>query len=100
MTINYNFEWDPQKAVTNLQKHKVSFEEGATVFKDPHAVSIFDPDHSHKEDRWITLGFSGNGRLLVVMHTFYEKDYETVEIRIISSRKASKKEKNMYGEKI
>jgi uncharacterized DUF497 family protein len=54
--MNYNFEWDRHKAQLNHKKHGVRFEEAATVFKDPKALTIFDPDHSKTEDRWITMG--------------------------------------------
>ncbi|MBU0701859.1 BrnT family toxin [bacterium] len=78
-------EWDPKKAMSNLQKHKVSFEEAATAVSDPMATTGADPDHSMTEDRYITFGVSIRDRLLVVSHT--EKD-ET--IRIISARLSSK----------
>jgi uncharacterized DUF497 family protein len=71
----------------------VSFEIAATIFRDPHAISIFDEEHSTTdEERWLTLGISSTGILLVVHHTFREEDSDTVIIRIISSRKATKKE--------
>jgi len=98
MPYIYNFEWDPGKAHINLKKHAVTFEESATVFKDPNALSLFDPDHNENEDRWITLGLSEKARLLVVIHTFLEKRDGTVIIRIISSRKATKQESLTYGE--
>ena len=98
MTINYNFEWDPGKARDNRAKHNVSFDEAATVFKDPRALSIFDQGHSEDEERWITMGISENGRLLVVAHTFRPEGKAAVMIRIISSRKATKQETREYGE--
>ncbi len=98
MTINYNFEWDPAKDRKNRNKHDIAFEESATVFKDSKALSIFDPDHSDGEERWITMGISDKGRLLIVVHTFREESEETVNIRIISSRKAAKRETKAYGE--
>jgi len=67
MPVNYNFEWDPTKARANLDKHGRAFDEAATVFKDPRAISIFDPDHSETEDRWVTMGISEKGRLLIVI---------------------------------
>lgn len=97
MAVNYNFEWDPIKARENRNKHGVNFDEAATVFRDSSALSIFDPDHSETEDRWITMGISEKGRLLIVNHTFREIG-EEVTIRIISSRKATKKENNKYGD--
>jgi hypothetical protein len=88
------FTWDPDKAKTNNTKHGVSFEEARSVFYDENARLIFDPDHSETEDRFILLGLSAQLRLLVVSHT-YRKD-ETV-IRIISARRATKKEQRYYS---
>ena len=98
MEVNYNFEWDPIKARDNLEKHDVAFDEAATVFRDSKALSIFDPDHSETGDRWITMGISEKGRLLIVIHTFREESEDAVTIRIISSRKATKQETKTYGE--
>jgi hypothetical protein len=86
-------EWDPEKAKSNLKKHGISFEEAATALSDPMAATGADPDHSISEERYVTFGVSEKGRLVVVSHT--EKD-ET--IRIISARKASKGEKELYEE--
>jgi uncharacterized DUF497 family protein len=90
--MRYYFEWDPAKASLNIQKHKISFQRAAEVFKDPCAISIFDVEHSHDEDRWITMGRDFSGRILVISHTFREIDMDLCRIRIISSRKATKKE--------
>jgi hypothetical protein len=98
MSVNYNFEWAPTKYRENRNKHGVAFDEAATVFKDSKALSIFDPDHSESEDRWVTMGISEKGRLLIVIHTFREESEEAVTIRIISSRKATKQETKTYGE--
>ncbi|MDY6905826.1 MAG: BrnT family toxin [Thermodesulfobacteriota bacterium] len=98
MINNYNFEWDPVKARNNRDKHAVTFDEAATVLKNPNALSIFDPDHSETKERWITLGISEKGRLLIVIHTFQEESEDAVTIRIISSRKATKQEIKTYGE--
>jgi uncharacterized protein len=98
MAVNYNFEWDPIKARDNLDKHGVAFDEAATVFKDPKAISIFDPDHSEIEDRWVTMGISEKGRLLIVIHTFRKESEDAVTIRVISSRKTTKHETASYGE--
>ncbi|MBU2055300.1 MAG: BrnT family toxin [Proteobacteria bacterium] len=84
-------EWDPRKAKSNLKKHGVSFEEAATALSDPMAATGADPDHSITEERYITFGVSEKGRLVVVSHT--EKDEA---IRIISARKASKGERELY----
>jgi len=97
MTINYNFDWDPTKDRESRNKHSVAFDEAATVFKDSKALSIFDPDHSETEDRWVTMGISEKGRLLIVIHTFGEESEVAVTIRIISSRKATKQEIKTYG---
>jgi len=86
-------EWDPKKAKSNLEKHGVSFEEAATALSDPMAVTGADPDHSITEERYVTFGVSEKGRLVVVSHT--EKNEI---IRIISARKASKGEQELYEE--
>jgi len=96
--VDYDFEWDPNKARLNHRKHGVTFEQAATVFRDPRAVSVFDDAHSGKEDRWITMGLSATGGLLVVHHTFEEADVSAVRIRVFSSRKATRKEAAQYGE--
>jgi len=98
MAVNYNFDWDPIKARDNVDRHGVAFEEAATVFKDPKAISIFDPDHSETEDRWVTMGLSEKGGLLVVIHTFRKESKDAVTIRVISSRKTTKHETASYGE--
>ena len=92
----YNFEWDFKKAKTNLTKHKISFELAATIFHDPKALSIYDEEHSEDEERWISLGISINGNLLVVAHTYKQIDDDTVLIRIISARRATKNENKQY----
>jgi len=88
------FVWDTNKHKENVEKHRVSFEEAKTVFYDPSAKVIYDPDHSRDEDRFIILGFSNLLRVLVVCHC-YREDGNT--IRIISARKATPKERNQYG---
>lgn len=91
--MGLRFEWDAAKAESNLRKHGVAFEEAATVFADPLALTIDDPDHSREEDRFITLGVSGGNRLLVVVHTDRED-----RIRIISARPATRRERRSYEE--
>ncbi len=87
------FEWDPDKAAENFTKHGVSFEEAATVFRDPLSATGRDPDHSTGEERYVTFGLSNRGRLLVVSHT------ERGDIiRIISARLATKGERTIYEE--
>ncbi|MEK7806636.1 MAG: BrnT family toxin [Chloroflexota bacterium] len=88
------FEWDPDKGAQNLNKHKVSFHEAATVFGDQLSVTFPDPDHSISESRYITIGLSHRGRLLIVAHT--DRDDR---IRIISAREATRREGIFYEEK-
>ena len=96
--MRYNFEWDPVKAKQNSLQHKVSFERATTVFQDVNQLSIFDEDHSDNKERWLTLGLDRNGVLLVVVHTSRETNNLDVNIRIISARKATKKEIKQYEE--
>jgi len=93
----YEFEWDPRKAQTNVQRHDVSFDRASTVFLDALALSIFDAGHSKVEERWITLGIDRTGTLLVVSHTFVETSPKRARIRIISARRATKNEKQKYN---
>ena len=86
--------WDEKKNQSNIKDHKVSFEEAKTVFYDPNAKVIHDPDHSVDEDRFIILGISKLMKLLVVCHCYRENDES---IRIISARKATKSEAKHYG---
>ncbi len=93
-----SFSWDVRKNKANQKKHRVSFEEAQTVFFDEHAIEYDDPDHSESEDRYLMLGRSYRVRVLVVSYTLRENDKE---IRIISARKATKKELRAYfGEKL
>lgn len=92
----YRFVWDPAKADSNRQRHGVTFEEAATVFRDPLALTIFDADHSEQEERWITLGRGDQQRLLLVVHTFVEISVNEAEIRIISAREATPHERRQY----
>jgi len=87
------FEWDSVKEKTNIKKHGVSFEEARSVFYDENAILFFDPDHSQDEERFILLGISFKLRVLVVCHCFRKS--ETI-VRIISARKADKKEEQEY----
>jgi uncharacterized DUF497 family protein len=96
--MNYNFEWDPKKAKSNISKHKISFEDAISIFKDENAISIYDEEHSFNEDRWITIGMDFKTRTLVVIHTFVTVENENWNIRIISARKATKNEQKTYEE--
>ncbi len=87
------FAWDPKKAASNPRDHKVTFEEASSVFGDSLAVTFDDPDHSEGESRLLTFGLSEQGRLLVVSHT-----ERRGVVRIISARRASRAERNIYEE--
>jgi uncharacterized protein len=88
------FEWDPEKAAANVEKHGVSFHEAATIFGDPLSTTFPDPEHSEGERRFVTIGASPRRALLVVAHT--EQD-DT--IRIISARPVTRHERRFYEEK-
>jgi hypothetical protein len=92
---NYNFEWDEIKAQSNLKKHNVSFEEAESAFYDEQALIFFDPDNSEGEDRFLLLGTIFKLKQLVVCHCL--RDDES-KIRIISARKADKRESKAYRE--
>jgi hypothetical protein len=87
------FEWDQQKAKSNLSKHNISFEEAKTVFEDPLYLDFYDPDHSESEHRYIIIGKSSKGRILLISYTERGE-----KIRIISAREATKQELNAYQE--
>jgi uncharacterized DUF497 family protein len=89
------FEWDPDKAQTNLRKHRVGFQEAATVFRDPLSVTIFDPDHSRDEDRYVTIGQTQRGRVVMVAHTDRRE-----RTRIVSARELTRAEREAYEEEI
>ncbi len=93
METDRHIEWDKSKAAKNLRKHRVAFEEAATVFADPVFITVVDDEHSLDEERYITMGVSGQRRLLVVAHTDRND-----RIRIISAREATKKEERFYAE--
>ncbi len=90
------FDWDAKKDTQNKRKHRVAFDEAETVFADEHALLIDDPEHSTVEDRFILLGLSANLRILVVAHTYRE---DQGVIRIISARKATRKERDTYNQR-
>lgn len=94
----FRFSWDPTKARANWAKHGVSFESAAEIFKDPLAITVPDAEHSESEERWISLGRSGKQVLLVAVHTWREPESGIVEIRLISARRASRRERQQYEE--
>ena len=95
--VQYGFDWDPVKAQANVHKHSISFERAAQAILDPFAISIYDDEHSDDEDRWITLAKDNSETLLVVVHTFRKLDSVTYRIRLISARRATRREEMQYG---
>lgn len=91
--MGYIFEWDPAKAEANVRKHDVTFDEASTVFGDPLNLLMSDPDHSLDEERYLLLGMSNRRRLLVV--AFAERPPRT---RLISARRATRRERRQYEE--
>ena len=93
--MGLRFEWDDTKAHSNLAKHSISFEEASTVFGDVNSITIADPVHSLSEERYVILGQSYKGKLMVVVHTERGEN-----IRIISARAANRKERKDYEENL
>lgn len=89
------FEWDPEKASSNIKKHSISFEEAKTVFDDDFGRLIPDPDHSADEERFILMGMSYTLKILTVVHCYRDNDGV---IRIISARASTKNEERQYKE--
>ena len=89
------FEWDSRKARSNLSKHGISFEEASTIFGNSLSLTIPDPDHSITERRYVTMGRAFNGKLLVVVHTDRGNN-----IRMISARRASRRERRFYEQEV
>ena len=85
------FEWDDAKAAANESKHGVAFADAVTVFGDPLAVTVYDPDHSADEDRYVTMGLSITAKLLIVSHTDRGD-----QVRLISAREATRAERRDY----
>lgn len=92
------FIWDTKKEKINRQEHKISFSEACYVFADRYSLTIYDGKHSEYEDRWITLGQTTSGKILVVVHTYRNINDEEY-VRIISARKVTKKEVRQYFER-
>jgi len=89
--MGLKFEWDKHKAASNLKKHEVSFEDAATAFGDPLSLTIYDPDHSDEEDRFLLVGVTAKGKIAVVVHT-----HRGDTIRIINARPATSGERKAY----
>ncbi len=88
-----DFDWDREKEKKNISKHDVDFDEASSIFNDPIYITFLDEEHSTNEERYITIGLSSKGRLLLVAHTDRNN-----HIRIISARKATKNEERFYQE--
>ncbi len=95
MITTIAFDWDPTKATINVAKHGVEFEEASSVFLDPLTLTIYDLN-STDEERWITLGVSATGRMVVVVHTWVDMGAERASVRIISARRPTRKEARQY----
>ncbi len=94
------FDWDFLKSLANRRKHRVAFEEAGTVFADRSILTIHDDEHSADEDRWVSMGISSAGRVLVVVHTWPKSEKTRNElVRIISARRANKQEQRTYLER-
>ena len=89
------FEWSPDKDRANQRKHGVAFAEASTIFRDPRSRTQFDYTHSEGEDRFATMGVSGKGRVLLVIHTPRGE-----RVRIISARRATPRERRIYGDQV
>ena len=93
--MDLQVEWDEAKATANVHKHGVSFEEAITIFGDPTTITIFDAEHSDAEDRFIDIGLSASGRVLVVVYT-----ERGPRICVISCRKATPAERRQYEQRV
>jgi uncharacterized protein len=92
----FDISWDDVKANKNVNKHKITFAQAATVMLDPLALTVFDAAHSQTEERWFTLGVTDDGRLLAVSHTHEVVDNQHIKIGIISAREATRRERQAY----
>jgi uncharacterized protein len=90
----YEFLWDPAKAQSNARKHDITFDQAATVFLDALALTVYDESNSQDEERWFTL--DAGGKFLAVAHTYENAGSTNARIRIISARKATRRERNAY----
>lgn len=94
--LHWDVIWDPVKAQSNIGKHGVTFVQAAGVLQDALALTVFDGAHSEFEERWFTLGRSGDGKLLAVSHTYQHTGSTDVTVRIISAREATRRERQQY----
>ena len=94
--IVYDFQWNTVKATANEDKHGVTFEQAAAVFLDPLSLTVFDEAHSQDEERWWLLGHDTNGTLLLVAHTYQATGPDSANVRLISARPATGRERQFY----
>lgn len=94
--IELDTTWDSPKAQSNIAKHGVTFVQAATVLLDTMALTTFDAAHSESEERWFTLGLARDGKLLAVSHTYQHTSPARVQVRIISAREATRRERQQY----
>jgi len=94
--LNLDVTWDAAKAQSNIIKHGVTFDQAATVLLDPLALTVFDEGHSEAEERWFTLGTASGGKLLAVSHTYQLNNPTSAQVRIISAREATRREREIY----
>ena len=92
----FDFDWDPKKARANLKKHRVSFRQATSIFRDPLTLTIFDEEHSVNEDRWVSIGRAESGQTLVVVHSSEWASQNEIKVRLISARKADRDEMRDY----
>jgi uncharacterized DUF497 family protein len=97
--MRIDFDWDPAKAASNAMKHGVTFEDAMQIFRDPFARSILDHDPGSREERWVTIGETPGGHLLVVVHTWADREPDRGEARIISARRPTAGEARQYRER-
>jgi len=94
----FQFEWDELKAAANVLKHGVAFEVAATVFRDPHLLSVADIEHSEFEERWFSVGCASNGAMISIVYLWSESSSVTTKIRLISARVSTQQEIRHYTE--
>ena len=93
----FQFEWDENKAAANARKHGIAFELAASVFRDPRLLTTPDLDHSETEQRWLSIGWASDGKILSVVYLWSEPDPETTIIRLISARAATQTKIRRYA---
>ena len=98
MPTTYEFDWDAKKAEANARKHGVRFEAAMTVFRDPLALTVYDEEHGEGEERWVTIGRTEGGQMVVVIHTFIPTGSNSAKVRLISAREPTNREREQYEE--